>query len=242
MKKTNIGVIIQCRDESSRMKHKAVRKFAFGKSILEIIHDLLYTLGIPIVVATTEKSKRTINICKRRGYNCYMFPFSENEVADRLLACAKIFDFDGFFRVCADNPFIQPSLIYPIKVWAYSDRYDYVSWENAMERHEGFWIEYISTDALQKAIMCDESPETREHVTQFIRRNPWLIESKTIPIPDELNKINIRLTVDTMEDFKIAQKIYKKLGHAYWMNIIEYLSEHPKLLSKMKKNIERNPK
>ena len=75
-----------------------------------------------------------------------------------------------------------------------------------------------------------------------IHRNKWLFDCKILPMPPELDDINLRLTVDTESDFKISQKVYKEVGEDWWGYILTYLKKHPIIAKKMKKNIRKNQK
>ena len=193
---TSIGIIIQCRDGSVRMKNKSVRPFYKNKSILELIIDRVRHLPFKVVVATTPSSKQVMYIC--RNTNTPIYVGSEDNVAERLFEAAKANGFSGFFRVCADNPFISLPLMYPLTAWGWHT--DYIAFDGCMQRHEGLWMEYVRTEALYRAMLACIGTYDLEHVTTFITRNLWLFHAKILEIPPELNDIQIRLTVDTEAD------------------------------------------
>ena len=57
-----------------------------------------------------------------------------------------------------------------------------------------------------------------------------------------MNEISIRLTVDTMDDFKLAQKIYRAVGEKHWGYIYKHVMNKPQILKEMKKNMRDNQK
>ena len=236
----NYGIIIQCRDNSIRFPDKSIRPFWEGKSILEVIYEKLIVLNqFLIVVATTYNSPKTIAICKKLGIPHYIGP--ENNVAKRLYLTCKKYGFDGFFRVCADSPFTSLPLMYPVVAWV-SPKVDYVAFKDCMRRHEGFFVEYIKTSALRLSLIVSAKREDLEHVTPFIIRNPDLFRQKILPIPPDLNKIAIRLTVDTASDFYIAKKVYKYMKNNYWGLILDYIRDNPDIQKQMIKNRMENKK
>lgn len=241
MSKTiKIGIIIQCRDKSTRMKHKAVRPFHDGKSILEIIIQKFKSYNYPIVVATCANSKRVIKICNKTKTDYYIG--DEYDVLGRMYGCAKSRGFDAILRVCADNPFVSLGLMYPVITWGEIGEYDYVSFDSAMRRHEGFFLEYVSIYALGKSAEDAILETDREHVTPYIVRHPCLFVEKILSIPPELNEISIRLTVDSEQDFETAQEVYEHIGEKHWHFIIKYV-EHNKLMqANMLREIALNPK
>jgi spore coat polysaccharide biosynthesis protein SpsF len=242
---TKIGVIIQCRDNSTRYEEKSVRPFFEGKSILEIIIEKFKVFDYPIVVATTKSSLKTIALCRMMGVECYPHAYADDNVAVRMFVTASFYGLDGFLRVCADNPFIDLGLMYPIVTWAETMNYDYVAFDNCMQRHEGFFLEYISKEALCQALNSVLSAYDDEHVTPYIIRHPEIFKQKILPIPPIMNKVFVRLTVDTEDDFKTAQEVYKntyKKGYCSWHRVIEYIKENPEIEKRMLEGMRISPK
>lgn len=232
---------IQCRDKSARMKYKSVRPFYRGKSILEIILGRLKIINLKnIFVLTTESSVKTQEQADNMGIK--VFIGDEEDVHDRFCSFCIRYQPEGVIRICADNPFISLALMHPITSWATSGLYDYISYEDAMLRHEGFFCEYISENALMDMKTKELTNYDKIHVTPYIYNHPEEYRLMILPIPPRILAENVRLTVDTIEDFKIAQKIYRAIGEKYWGNIYEYLHNKPDLLEKMYNNIKENKK
>jgi len=239
----NSGIIIQCRDYASRYNRKAVRVFHNGKSILDIIIKKLSHLEIPIIINTPKNSSETIKIAKKyRNVDLFLRENNYDDVLYWFAKCVKKYKFDSIYRICADNPFIQLPLIYPIKRFAENEEYDYVAYKDAMIRHEGFFVEFVSAKAIQEANTLATDKTDRENVTSFIYNNPDKFNIYELKIPEMLDIINIRLTVDTKDDFKIARLVYKFVGEQHWFKIIEFCLSQPLILRDMQTNIMRNPK
>ena len=222
------------------MKHKSVRPFYNGMSILEIIIKKFEHRKHQVVVATSMKSKRVVEICRKTNTPYYCG--SEDDVLSRMYECAKKYKFTSILRVCADNPFISMGLMYPVETWGEVDKYDYVSFDSAMRRHEGFFLEYVSMYALEVAASDAILKTDREHVTPYIVRHPDRFREKILPIPPELNEVSIRLTVDSEQDFEIAQEVYEHIGEKHWHHVLGYV-EHNKLMqANMLREIALNPK
>lgn len=233
----NIGIIIQCRDSSERYKEKSVRPFYKGKSILQIIIDKLTHLPYPIILATTPSSPIATTIGRMSGLNIVVCP--EGDVLAQFYKIVKDYKLDGIVRICADNPFVQLPLMAAVLMWK---GYDYVAFKDAMRRHEGFFVEYISGYAIKEAGRLCTSPYERRHVTPFIYNHQMDYSIKWLPIPEELDRFSIRLTVDTKEDFELAQRVYEQIEEKHWYYIVDYLYYRPHLIRKMEENIRRNLK
>lgn len=235
-----IAIIIQSRDRSTRYPYKSIMNFYNGKSILKIQIDRFKVLPFQIIVATDDNSPNTVRIAEKN--NVEVFIGKTDLVLDRFVDICKMYKLDGVFRVCGDNPFVQLALMYPVATWGLTGEYDYVAFENSMKRHEGLFLEYVSADALNSACFSTIQPYDHEHVTPYIYERPNKYKLKLLPIPPIMDKIQIRLTVDTKSDFNIVQKLYKIIGEKYWGQIYEYLYFRPKILKEMRKNIKENEK
>lgn len=236
-----IAIAIQCRDKSTRMEDKSVRPFYKGKSILEIIINRLKTVGMrKIFVLTTYDSPKTVAIAKK--LNVKIYKGDKDNVLMRFHKFMLLWDVEGVIRICADNPFIALGLMYPIKVWGNSGKFDYVSYKGAMQRHEGLFCEYISAYAIHDMIGKDLTDYDRKHVTPYIYNNTYY-RTMNLEIPPLINnETRVRLTVDTIEDFKVAQDVYRGLGEKYWGNIYKWLENKKGIKQKMFDNIMRNLK
>ena len=126
----NIGIIIQCRDTSTRLPRKSVIPFDKHLSILHIIINRFKHLSYPIVVATTRNSKYTIQIAHENNVPVHIG--GEINILENFFHCTKYYHFNGVFRVCADNPFIQLGLMWMIKIRAETNAWDYISY-NGMD-------------------------------------------------------------------------------------------------------------
>ena len=87
-----------------------------------------------------------------------------------------------------------------------------------------------------------------EHVTNYIYNNTNLFEIQKIEIPKKFHERQMRLTVDTMEDFLLLKEIYLKLKNDDINNkldkfyILDFLDSNPHYYIKMNQNIIENEK
>jgi spore coat polysaccharide biosynthesis protein SpsF len=221
------------------MPKKSVRHFEEGKSILQLILDRVRNLPYEVIVTTSFDSPLTLKQAMKE--KIYVDIGEEGDVLYRFGKIVKHRDIDGVIRICADNPFVQLPLMYPVMVWGEVN--DYVAFFGSMQRHEGFWSEYISKDAILKAeYMLKPDDPDREHVTRAVYSRPHIFKVKWLDVPEELDRYRIRLTVDTPSDFFIAKKMYRYIGEQHWFNIIGYAISNPEMYNKMQENIEKNAK
>ena len=250
----SIGVIIQARTGSSRLPQKIILPFYQGKGVLELLIERLNkTLtNIPIVVATTENAADDIlvNLCERRKLR--YFRGNENNVLDRFIAASTHFNFKKVVRICSDNPFLDESALNVLVNGLQQSDVDYWCYTKSdntptIKTHWGFWCEGVSLRALKEVSKLTKEPLYLEHVTNYIYTFPKIfnIHYQHIPIEVERND-NIRLTLDTKEDFAIQSEIYKDIIENKIpfdsVHIVKHIISNTAWLSTMNRNIDSNPK
>lgn len=246
------GIIIQARTGSTRMPEKVILPFFGNKSLIDLILEKMKKTGKPVVLATTTNlsDNRLCLIAKKHGVK--IFRGSENDVLDRFTLAAQQFGFTKIIRVCADNPFLDfNSLIQLISQFEESDA-DYLSFNLAGNRpsiltHFGFWAEAVTLAALEKTRQLTKEKLYIEHVTNFIYKHPDLFKVNFIDAPEIVfSRNDIRLTLDTFEDFKIQSDIYAQISNEKpnfgIPEIIKWLDSKPQILEIMKKEIKSNQK
>lgn len=252
-------VIIQARTGSTRLPDKMTTPFYEDKPVLKILLERLSSLKnevsqIVVATSTNPRDKMIEDICNDMEISC--FRGSENDVLQRFISASESVDADKIIRVCADNVFLDlNSLKFLAKTLSDSND-DYVSFKTregkpSILTHFGFFAEGVTLDALKKAATMTDSQLYHEHVTNFIYNTPDEFSVKLIPIadliPDLENHPDLRLTLDTKDDFDVQQKIYADLAARNSSlspdKLIEYLdNEHPEYYDIMKKTINANKK
>lgn len=249
---TNIGIILQARTGSTRMPEKVILPFFQQQSILDLLLEKVKKLGIPAVLATTVNLSDD-RICDLAAkHSIPVFRGSENDVLDRFIQAARKFGFSKIIRVCADNPFLDLAEMQTlIGEFSNSDA-DYLSFQLAGNKpsiltHFGFWTEAVRLDTLEKAQELTSDKLYHAHVTNFIYGNPSVFKVQFIQAnPLVFSRTDIRMTLDTPEDFEIQQEIYaairKENPNFAIPEIVGWLDLHPEILEKMKNEILKNQK
>ena len=246
------GIILQARTGSTRMPEKVILPFYGEQSILDLLLEKVKKLEVPMVLATTVNTSDD-RICALAGkHDIPVFRGSENDVLDRLIQAARQFGFSKIIRVCADNPFLDLAGIQTLIAKFEQSEADYLSFQLAGNKpsiltHFGFWTEAVRLDALEKAQHLTTEKLYHEHVTNFIYGKPALFNVQFIPAdPLVFSRTDIRMTLDTPEDFEIQQEIFvaisKENPNFGIPEIVNWLDNHPDILEKMKNEIFRNQK
>ena len=214
------GIIIQARLGSTRLPKKMVLPFYENKGILEIILEKIkknFSDVYPIIVATTNNplDNEIEKICNMLSVTC--FRGNEEDVLQRFIDTAQEYKITKIIRICADNPFIDMGALKQLIQKFEKEDLDYLSFQTSkgvpsILTHYGFWAEAVSLSSLIKVKSLTKEKLYYEHVTNYIYSHPNLFKILFIPINYDIEKYeNIRMTLDTKEDFLLLKEIYEKL-------------------------------
>lgn len=229
-------ILIQARMGATRLPGKVLTDLC-GKTVLQHIVERV-RVGAPearIVVATTveEQDDAIEEETKRIGADC--FRGSESDVLNRFDQAAEAFPGDPIVRVTADCPLLDPELLAAMLADYSRKKTDYLS--NTLERTypRGLDLEIFPRDVLHQAHLNAHKAEEREHVTPYIYRNPDLFTLRNFA--QEEDQSSLRWTLDTPEDLRFIEEIYKALHDNDKMDnqpfttaqVLDLLKEKPEL-------------
>lgn len=248
----NLGIIIQARLGSTRLPGKILLPFYRGQTIIDILLEKLHrATDIPVVIATTTDPGNDLLVAHLQARGELVFRGSENDVLDRFIQAAGLHQLEGIIRICSDNPFIDLKGIQNLIEKAQNSEAEYIGFRinglPSIKTHFGFWGEYVTCNALKKVAASTDDQPAHEHVTIHIYSHPGEYHCEWIECPDFIQGRNdIRLTVDTQEDFANAQMVYanQKNSHPDFglKEVVDYIDQHEELKSSMKRIIEQNAK
>lgn len=246
------GIIIQARLGSTRLPRKIMLPFYGEQTIIDILMDKLHQAKVSkVIVATTTDPGNDPLIKHLQGQDELVFRGSENDVLDRFIKAAEEYYLDGIIRICSDNPFMDPNGIKTLIEKAQRSKADYIGFKinglPSIKTHFGFWGEFVTLNALKRVAATTHDPMAHEHVTIHIYTHPEEYHCEWIDCPDYIQGRNdIRLTVDTQEDFDNAQRVYADLSMSHpnfgLKEIINYIDQHEALKASMKRIITQNTK
>lgn len=230
--------IIQARTGSKRLKNKVLMKLGNG-CVLEILLERLKKskkLDDIIVATTIKKEDDAIEkLCNDLGIN--VFRGSEKDVLDRFYKSSKFYHGDVIVRITGDNPLTSIELLDKQVECLLKNKFDYVSTKNIIL---GLSSEVFTFDVLETAWKNAKEKYQREHVTPYIYENSNLFKIFYLEPPKYLKRRDIRLTIDTFEDFELylgLQKHFSDLVNVNIEEIIDFLDKNPQI-----KNINMNVK
>lgn len=249
----NVGIIIQARMGSTRLPGKILKKFYGEYTLLDILLNNLHNIeGVKIIVATSINQNNDELEAFLLEKKEIVYRGSENDVLERFIQAAEANHVDGIVRICSDNPFMDWHGIVELITKAKNSNADYIGFKinnsPSILTHFGFWGEFVKLDALKRvAESTEEGTPAHEHVTYHIYTHPNEYKCEWIPAPAFLQgRDDIRLTIDTPEDFSNAVKVYTDLksqnDNFTLQDVVNYLDCHDDIKQSMLKNISQNKK
>lgn len=229
-----IEVYIQARMGSTRLPGKVlspVMNRPLLSYLIERLHACRECDAYRVLTGTSPQDDPIVTFCKEM--NIPYFRGSDDDVLARYQQASEQYSPDAIVRVTGDCPLIDPNIVDEV-IRSYREgfpKWDYVS--NVLERTfpRGMDVEVFSRQTLESTANHALKPSEREHVTTYIYAHPELF--KLHNVASKIKLPNYRLTVDTIEDFRIVRHILEAL---YPQNplfslkeIITFLNAHPEI-------------
>ena len=231
--KNKIGIIVQCRTKSSRLKNKLLLKIN-GYCVIEILLMRLKKIKNADIICAIAKEKNNQNlkkIIKKNDVN--FFEGSELNVLKRYYDASKQNKFRTIIRITSDCPLIDPLLIENgIKLFN-KKKVDYLSNNLKQTWPQGLDFEIFSFKTLEKCFNSVKKNSEKEHVTEFIRSNS---KFKKFNYKNSIKlKKYFRWTIDTKLDYQFFFFFFKKkpnlINDFSWINLYKYLNKNYKIQS-----------
>lgn len=225
MKPNNIGIFIQARTGSTRLKNKVLKKIHGKPVILLMIERLKKNYGNHIHILTSKKKSddKLASILKKNKFSC--FRGSETDVLDRFFKANKKFKYKHIVRLTGDCPLIDVSIINRTIEKHLKLKKDYSS-NNVLPIYpDGLDVEVLSSKTLSKLNRVVKDKFDREHVTLFIKKNLNLFN--VFYFKRKTKYSNLRITLDYSQDFYVIKYIlnfFSRIKSDYsYRNLIKYL-------------------
>lgn len=209
-----IGAIIQARRSSSRLQNKVLKSLPYGSDITvlqQVIRRVSNSELIDeVIVATSDRyeDESIVDIAKLEGVS--YFKGDLDNVLDRFYKTALKYKLDLIVRVTSDNPCIDSQILDKVIKNHIALNADYTSTALINSFPVGIGCEIINFDALEKSYFNANELYEKEHVTPYIY--------KTNPKEFKINKYfenndysNLRITLDTPQDYALLCSIYDNL-------------------------------
>lgn len=193
-----------------------------------------------VIVATTLSPQDDAIVAWCLEHSVKYFRGSEDDVLSRFVESAKEYEPNYVMRVTSDCPFVDYEMASEIVSLMEQERKDIVLIDGELPR--GLAVELISYEALLKIHAVGQEPRHREHVTYYAYEFKEEFESVTYKVPEDRNAPDLRITLDTEEDYALIQAVAEHFDDPFISSekVIQYLKETPEVAG-INAHIEQKP-
>lgn len=229
---------------ASRARHSsdlALRRFA-GQPLVEWVvrrvSESQRLDGVIVVLADVPQGRQVASLVPP---DIPVFLSPETDPLSRVVAALREYRTVAVVRVGVDSPFIDPDLIDGLVRASEKHRdCDYIGYccsngRPAALSKLGVFAEWCRAEALRRADRETRRNADRRDVTRYLYSHPNTFKLRLIPIPEKLDREDVRLTIDGQEDWEHAEEIIDALGRECldWQRIAGLLDQQPALRRRM---------
>ena len=232
--KRRLVAALACRNGGKRLFGKPLQNLNVqnGIRIIDHIIEGLKSLDCidSIVLGISEGEENKIFKTVAHEHGIHFIVGDEIDVLDRLILCGKRVNGTDIFRISSESPFLHYNPVNKIWQSHCMQNNDATFYDHIID---GCGFEIIKLTALETSHRDGEKRHRSEYCSSHIRENTKKYIVEKINAPSQLNRKDLRLTVDNPEDLVICRKIYNEFDSQIPQinieDIISYLDRHQEL-------------
>ena len=202
---------LACRNQGSRLYGKPLQNLDIEKGVIildNIIACLLSFDCIEAVVLGIAEGNDNLAFVDYAKANqlCYIIG-DEIDVLSRLIQCGDYANATDIFRTTTESPFPYFEMIESIWSEHCENQNDATFLDDIID---GCGVEIIKLDALKESHKKGQRKHKSELCTLYIREHKDDFQIQLMFPPKELNRKDLRLTVDYPEDLIVCRAVYEK--------------------------------
>lgn len=217
MKKTpRVIAIIQSRMNSTRLPGKAMLPLSTHPLLYHVIERTKYIEDIDDIIVATGRdysNRPIIDLAESLGVKTFIG--SDDNVLERYVKAAELYNGKYIIRITGDNPLIDPSSTKQLIKKILLGNYDLI---DTVGLPIGLGAEIVDIIALKHTLNNTQDPYHLEHVTSYIKKRHEFYRVKPLILASNPDMFKFRFTVDTKEDYIFMKSIYEKLYTGYPIN------------------------
>ncbi len=233
--------VVEVRPEADSPRLTACRRLA-GKSLLEwVVRRMTESQRLDAVIVLAPQVPQTAELSVLVPRDVPLVVSEHGDALRRYMAALDEFPAHAVVRVVAEHPFVDPVLLDRLVTTA--DQHpdaDYIGYRRqcglpAVRSPLGIIGEWVRAAALQRADQDATKLGLRNQVTGFFYAHPEKFNLRLIPVPRELDREDVRLTIAGEEDWERTQTIFEALGpeHLDYHRVAHLLEQQPALRRQM---------
>ena len=224
---------LACRAGGSRLYGKPLQYLDIEKNLTVIEYMIRCLTGPPIdeiVLGVSEgpENEPFHDIARRCGLKSIRG--DQIDVLMRLIQCGEAADGTDVFRVTTESPF---TYFEPIgEAWKIHCAKDN-DVTNVAGLPDGSGFEILKLDALRRCHERGDHRHRSELATLYVKEHRDEFQLEVIDAPPEVNRLDLRLTIDYPEDLVLCRRIYHEFRDLApripLARIVAFIDKHPEL-------------
>ncbi len=213
-----------------------------GKTVLEwVVRRASESHRLGAVVVAADPSLDVERLRQALPLDVPLFQHPAADSLTRLVALIDAYQPRGIVRLNALNPLIDADLIDRLIAMTDEDQTcDYVGYCSRQPGPPslsslGIVAEWCRAESLRQADRLCKTAAERKDATRFLHSHPEHFVGRFVPVPSELDRHDLRLTIEHEEDWEHAEAIFDALGHDRldWQEITGFLHHQPGIRKRM---------
>ena len=201
------ALVLQARLDSLRLERKCLLPLGKRPMILRVMEALKdMPIDAKILACPDDSVESFAPLAKEAGFEIVTGP--KNDVLERYCNAIRHCSASRIIRATGDNPFVFSDAAQALNDEAVALGADYAGYSGLPY---GAGVESVSAKALLRAEQEAQTQWERENVCPYLYGHPELFSLHRPLAPLKWQGHDMRITVDTEEDYIRAQKLYAAL-------------------------------
>jgi len=224
-----IGFLITARLKSSRLKLKLLKPLNGVPVVEHVINRAKQVKECTDIILCTSMSNQDLPLVRlAKENNIYYYNGDGEDVLNRLLSAAELFDLDYIIGMTADNPLFS---IYHANLISDMIRQDKsLDFIYTSGMPIGANIYGIKTKALK--VVCTLKEEIDTEIWGYLINRPEIFNVQELVADEEYREENYRMTLDEIDDYNFFTELYNKFPKNEVIDLLEVykvLKKHPNI-------------
>jgi spore coat polysaccharide biosynthesis protein SpsF len=232
-----IGFLITARLKSTRLPIKLL-KILDDKLLIENVIDRIKEVSsldsIVLCTSINKQDKELVDIAIKNSI--YYFNGNEEDVLQRLLDAANLFDLDYIIGITGENPLFSIEYTNQIIEESKKGMYDFIT---AKGLPIGCATYALKTTALQ--LICKVKEVIDTEIWGYLINQPSVFNNRYIDVEKEFFWPDLRITCDYPEDYEFLTAIFDNLDYKKRLDlpyVLNYLKENPYIININKNKVQ----